>query len=284
MFGWRPLAEARPAWLGLLKVTAGTGLLCAFCYDPGLTLSGSLLFLWLLIVDVPPMSGPAYSNRLLLALLSPLFSLQIFPMAGEQVDWAALMPMTAAAVLLSDGIDCIARESGRVALPRLTGFVTAAIGTLLTIYLFAFVGGNALKGLRQWRNSPPLNLPGTHWLRLPPSETARLTITVRELTENCQTVLTIPGLYSFSLWSGVPPVEEKRINIWPFLWPDEVRKNELRNLRHRSQGCVLVSRDVFRFFKQFAVSPGNDELLSEIQRTMSPIYTLQDVTLYRFLP
>jgi hypothetical protein len=284
VFRWRPHAEARPAWLGLLKATAGVGLLCAFCYDHRLALPGSLLFLWLLIVDVPPLSGPAYSNRLMLALLSPLFSLQLVPMAGEQVDWAALLPITAAAVLLADGMNYMGREDSRMALPRLTGFVTSAIAILLTTYLFSFVAGDAIKRVRFWRNSPSVNLQGAHWLRLPQKETERLTLTVSGITQNCQTVLMVPGLYSFSIWSGVPPFEEKRINSWPFLWPEDVRNNELRKLRDQPQGCVLVSKDAYKFFKHFGGSQRTDEpLLPEIQQTMKPIYSVQDVTLYRFL-
>jgi len=62
---------------------------------------------------------------------------------------------------------------------------------------------------------------------------------------------------------------------------DKVQKNESPKLPQQNRGCVLVSRDMYCFFRQFAVSPGNDELLSEIQRTMRPIFTLQDLTLYR---
>jgi hypothetical protein len=91
----------------------------------------------------------------------------------------------------------------------------------------------------------------------------------------------VPGLYSFSLWSGVPPFEEKR---WPFLWPDEVQKNELRKLRQQRQGCVLVSQNAYHFFKHIGGSQRNEPLLPEIQRTMTPVYTVQDVTLYRFSP
>jgi hypothetical protein len=283
VFCWRPRFEVRPAWIGFIKATAGGGLLCAFCYDQRLALTGSLLFLWLLIADVPPLSGRAYSNRLPLALLSLLFSLQLFPLAGEQVDWASLLPMTAAAVLLADGMNYIARESRRGALPRLTGFVPRAIAILLASYLFAFVGGDAFQRFRLWRNSQPLNFQGTHWLRLPARQTARLTLTVSGLTKNCETVLMVPGLYSFSLWSGVPPFEEKRINSWPFLWSDEVQKNELRKLRDERRGCVLVSQDAYRFFKHFGGSQRNNEqLLMVIQQTMRPIYTVQDVTLYGF--
>ena len=280
----RTKGEARPAWIGLLKTAVGAGLLCVFCYNHRVALPGSLLFLWLLGVDAPSTSGPAYSNRLLLAVLSPLFSLQLFPMAGEQVDWAALMPMTAAGVLLADGLNYIERESCRVELPRLIRPVAAALAILLTTYIFSFVGGTALRRVRLWRTSQPVNLHGTHWLRLSPKETTRLTLTVNGLTQHCQTVLMIPGLYSFSLWSGVPPFEEKRINSWPFLWPDEVKQNELRRLRDQRQGCVLVSSYAYIFFEHYGGSQRNhDQLLPEIQQTMKPIYTVQDVTIYGFI-
>jgi hypothetical protein len=279
LFWLRP-GGIRPTWLGLLKITAGTGLLLAFSYNHGLALAGSLLFMWLLIFNTRPMSDSAYSNRLLLALLCPFFSLQLFPMAGEQIDWAALLPASAAAVLLGDGLNCIDRDTLILHIPRWARLVAGGTGSVLAILLFLFGGGIAMQRYKQWRDAQPLDLPGTHWLHLPPAETARLTGTVSELRRNCQAVLTVPGLYSFSLWSGVPSIEEQRINTWPFLWPDKIQKNELPKLRRQGQGCVLVSRDMYQFFQQFAVFPGNDEILFEVRRTMKPIFALQDLTLY----
>jgi hypothetical protein len=67
------------------------------------------------------------------------------------------------------------------------------------------------------------------------------------------------------------------------LWPDEVQKNELRKLQQQRQGCVLVSQDAYLFFKHIAGSQRNEQLLPEIQKTMRPIYKVQDVTLYGVL-
>lgn len=284
VFFWRPPPTVRTVGIGLLKVVAGLTFMLSFFYDYRPTLTGSLLILWLLIVDLPPESGLAYSNRLLLALFAPLFSLQLYPMAGSQVAWASLMPITAAAVLVGDGLNSLAREVDRGALPRRIGLIASGAGTLLTLFLFAYLGESTWAHMQRWRAAPSLNLPGARWLHLPPAETARLTSTVAKITQNCQAVLYLPGLYSFWIWSGVPPVEEKRINTWPFLWPDEVQKNELRSLGRRSQACVLVSRDVYGIFKGFAVNPGRDELLLETQRTMHPVDEVQDLILYRSTP
>ncbi len=285
-FPWRKHFTLHPVGLGILKLTVGTGLTCLFIndvrYDGGLTLTGSLLFLWLLIIDAPPVSNARYSNRLFLALLCPLFSLQLFPIAGgAQIIWAALIPAVAAAVLLADGIDCIDRANSGAQISRWKRVVARSIGPTLAILLFLFVGKHGRKEYIQWRGNQSVNLPGALWLRLPPAEVARLTVTTSELRSNCRTVLTIPGMYSFSLWSGVPPSEERRINSGLFLWPNEILHNELPKVRNQNQGCVLVSKDLYSLFKLLAVSKGNDELPSEVVRTMKPIYEFQDLTLYR---
>jgi hypothetical protein len=271
---------------GLIKLAVGVGLLYAFSYDSRMTLAGSLLTLWLLIVDIDE-SGPAYSNRLLLALLAPVFSLQLFPMAGSQVDWAVLLPITAAGVLVADGMNSVRRQSQELQLAREARFVRGAMRALLVLlmaFLFLFMGEDAVARVNRWRELPPLNLPGAHWLRLEEPDARRLTNTVKALKENCRTVLAVPGLYSLSIWSGIPPFEQRRINSWPFLWPPEDQLKELSQLRDQPKGCVLISHDVYVFFKRLAVSPGNDELILEIQRTMRPIYKGPDATLYQFPP
>ncbi len=280
VFCWRQLFEVHPPLLGLLKFEAGAGLLVAFVCDHRMALTGSLLFLWLLIVDVAPLSGPAYSNRLLLALLAPLFSLQLFPMAGEQVDWAALLPMTAAAVLLADGINSVSAADLRVPLPR-PAFAAGALRVLLIVLLCSFAGATTWESLDEWRSATPVNLPGAEWLRLPPERVATLTAVSAAIDRNCRTLLTVPGMYSFSMWSGVPPFEEKRFNSWPFLWPDEIQREVLPQLQQRRRGCVLVSGQDYGFFRSIAVSPGDDKWLLKIPRTMKAIFAVGDFTLYR---
>ena len=281
VLGKRHTLQARPFSLGALKIGAGVTLLCAFCYDHRLALTGSLLFLSLLVIDAAPLTGEAYSNRVLLACLSLLFSLQLFPMAGEQADWAALLPMVAAAVMLGDGLDCIDRENSAMPLQQWSVRLARLSVLSLAVYLFLSVGADALTRYRRWQTSQSVDLPGAHWLRLPPAEAARLRDTVYQLNQNCNTVLMIPGMYSFSLLSRVQPIEDKRFNTWPFLWPDEVENIEFPKLRQSDRGCVLISNNAYLFFKHFAVTKGNDELLSNVRQSMTPIATVQDLTLYR---
>ena len=163
------------------------------------------------------MTDAQYSNRLLLALICPLFSLQILPVAGLQVTWATLMPISASAVLLGDGIHCIERGEMRTQSSRLIRTFAQTIGTGLAVLLFLFAGRQTISQYQHWRASVPLDLPGAHSLRVPRAEKIILTSTVSELEQNCQTVLMIPGVYSFSLWSGVPAAEEIKLKYLAIL-------------------------------------------------------------------
>jgi hypothetical protein len=277
----RRLTPARTMLFGLLKVAAGVALLLGFWRDHRIALAGSLTLLWLVLVDVPPLPGPAYSNRLLLTLLAALFSLELFPMAGEQVDWAALLPMVAAAILLQDGVNCLARECPKGSLTRFSYFAGRSTVALLPVLFFISLGRATLNSWRSWEASPSVNLPGAAWLRLVPEEQTRLTTTVRFIKDNCRSVLTFPGLYSLSIWSGVPPVEEKRISGWPFMFPAEIGERQLRRARQQTGACMVVSRSAYQLFRAFAASPRDDALLREITGVSTSIATVQDITLYQ---
>jgi hypothetical protein len=273
---WRPprFVRERADWIGVLKFAVGSALVCGFFYDQRTTLTASLLFLWLLIAGRWP-GEPGYSNRLLLAVLSPLFSLQIYPMAGEQVDWAGLMPITAAAILIADGIDCLQRK-GVTSTLRVAP-AACGITALIAVLLFAFIGVKAVRSLAEWRRNPSLDLAGAHWLRVPPAYHAQLRTTVAAISRNCREVLTVPRMPSFSLWSKVPIVEPKRITSGP----DDIREEEVREVREHEGGCVLVSQNTYLFWHEMRGPKDTDRLLPEIDRMMNPISSVQNLTLYR---
>jgi hypothetical protein len=281
---WRPprFARERADWIGVLKFAVGFALVCSFWYNNRHALTASLLFLWLLVADRRP-GDPGYSNRLLLAVLSPLFSLQLYPMAGSQVDWAGLIPMTAAAILMADGIDCLQRAGIGSAL-RLAP-AARGITALIALLLFAFTGVEASQSLAEWRRNPSLDVAGAHWLHLPPADQARLRTTVAAIRRNCRGVLTVPRMPSFSLWSEVQMVEPKRITAGP----EDVREEEVREVREHAGGCVLVSEWTYQFWRATGATHA-DRLLPEIEKTMNSISSVEDpftrgtgrhLTLYR---
>jgi len=276
---WPPF-KARPQWIGVLKFAAGIGLLCGFWYDNRIALTGSLLLLWLLVADWAPRRGSGYSNRLLLALLSAVFCLQLFPMAGEQVDWASLLPITAAGVLVADGLNLMEQEGITMFLSWRTASIARSVTTLLLIGVFAHAGEMAVQSWKEWNRNRALNFVGTHWLRLPLGEQGELVATVTAISRNCQELLTIPRMPSFYLWSGIPMLQTHNIAAGSA----EIRESELRDLRRRNHGCVLFSPSTYGIWRSWMPFTPADTLLPEIQRTMRPIVSTPNLTLYQVLP
>src|SRR5262249_35641257 len=178
VFGSRRLGLERSVCLGLLKATLGMALLLAFWHNERVALTGSLVFLWLLVLDVPRESPGKYANRLLLALSSVLFSLQIYPVAGSQVNWAALLPITAAGVLYGDGATQLA-EHGHGSWCARSSRLLMLGAALCAFCVLWTTAANTAVTWRQWRANQALDLPGAHWLRLPLEDVARL----RDTTE-----------------------------------------------------------------------------------------------------
>jgi hypothetical protein len=209
-------------------------------------------------------------------------------MAGSQVDWAGLMPITAAAILMGDGIECVQRAG--IASTLRVAPAARRITALIALLLFAFTGAEAARSLAEWRRNPSLDLAGAHWLHVPLADHARLRTTVAAIGRNCREVLTVPRMPSFSLWSEVPMVEPKRIASGP----QDIREEEVREVREHEGGCVLVSEWTYQFLREFwleiSAATDSDRLLLEIEKTMSSISSVEDpftqgtgrhLTLYR---
>ena len=264
----------RADWIGVLKFVIGSALVCGFLYNDRKALTASLLFLWLLVAGRKP-SEPGYSNRLLLAALSPLFSLQLYPIAGSQVDWAGLLPMTAAAILMADGIESLERAG--IASSLRVAPAARAITAVIALMFFVFSGVEAALFVTKWRRNSSLDVAGARWLHLSPADHVRVRTTVEAISRNCREVLTVPRMPSFSLWSEVPMVEPKRM----MAGPDDIREEEVREVREHEGGCVLVSEDTYLFWRKIGGVTGEDRLVPEIEKTMDSISSVQDLSLYR---
>ena len=81
-------------------------------------------------------------------------------------------------------------------------------------------------------------------------------------------------------------VEPKRITSGP----EDVREEEVREVREHEGGCVLVSTNTYLFWREKRGATDADRLLPEIEKTMNSISSVEDpftrgtgrhLTLYR---
>jgi hypothetical protein len=88
-----------------------------------------------------------------------------------------------------------------------------------------------------------LPFPGASDLRVPHPEAVQFTNIVRTLRARCQTVITMPGMLSLNLWSGLPaPSGLTQEPWWAILSPAQLASS-LQSAR-AARGLCLVRNDV----------------------------------------
>lgn len=146
--------------------------------------------------------------RLFLPSFAVLEALQAYPVAGTQVMFGSLLFLVCGAVCFADGwSDLEAWGAARNTLDglRVPRTIMAAFATALTVALaFAYVVRPMETVGNTYAANPGLPFVGASRLHLPAAEVSSFTQIVTALRAHCHSVITLPGLLSFNLWSGLP--------------------------------------------------------------------------------
>lgn len=199
---------------GLVRLFAGVAILLSLCNafpfqigpDAPFALAMPLAF-----VAALPRSGdsPDPVNRLLRLLIPSLGVLQAllaYPVAGSQLTLGSILLVPCGALCLADG----ASELGvwnlaKASLAPLTGgavtglFVALAVGTGFLLVVQPLQGAHD-----NYRSGPPLPIAGASRLHLSLPEVVMYDRITDVLRSRCSSVMSLPALYSFNLWSGLP--------------------------------------------------------------------------------
>jgi hypothetical protein len=200
----------------------------------------ALPFLWII---APAGGGFAPS---FLALAAGLQALHAFPVAGSQVAFATFLLAPLAVKGLWDGIQASgirASPWGAASLPRAALIrrvvATAALG-------MAFLSGPYRDAPAAWASYGDglvdLDLPGTRGLRLPEWQVAAYQWVAANLEAHADTFVSLPGLNSFHLWSGVAPPTLANTTAWPILLDAATQERAALALDGHPRACALVQR------------------------------------------
>jgi hypothetical protein len=146
--------------------------------------------------------------RLFLPSFAVLEALQAYPVAGSQAMFGSLLLLVCGAVCFADGWSDL--ETWGLARSTIDGARTprtimVALATALAVALgFQYV----VRPLEFWGDAyatnPSLGIAGATRLHLPAGRVATYTQITALLRAHCRSVITLPGMFSFNLWSGLP--------------------------------------------------------------------------------
>jgi hypothetical protein len=155
-------------------------------------------FCWLLLTSPDADATPFRMARSVTALIGATMLVYVFPVAGHQVNIVAIFPLIVLAVLSRDVASAL---SGQWYLERVPLLAWMPAG--VTALAFVIGGVATLGAVRTYVAGVDLNLPGTSFIRVDRQQAEDLQWVTSQL-KRCSASYSIPGLYSFSLWTGQP--------------------------------------------------------------------------------
>jgi len=170
-----------------------------------------------------------------LALIGMTQILHAYPVAGSQIGWGSLLWIPLAAI------------GGQAAWASLTGSGSSlqdSLGRLHTRIVATLMAASVLYftlvGWNRHSNGETLELPGAEDLVLPESFCATARVLNANLMLHCETAFSLPGMFSFNLWSGLPAPTLANATHWVTLLSERQKQDLLEALRtERSTGLVL---------------------------------------------
>jgi hypothetical protein len=208
-------------------------------------LVGALPWLGLLALPTRASDG-ALRDRWPLAFLAVAVSLQIYPVAGSQMNFSAFLLPPVALVALDDGGRALAQ------VVRLRWKLERALAPAGALALAAFHPFYPLvpEWMELWGTFVPLDLPGTGAIRLPEADVATQRWLAANLRANGTTFFGEPGLDSLYIWTGMEPPVPFYSHMWMVQTPIERQRPVAAAIAERKDLCIVRNRSVVETWLQ----------------------------------
>ncbi|MEO8595984.1 MAG: hypothetical protein ABI759_21865 [Candidatus Solibacter sp.] len=190
--------------------------------------------LWLVTILPPGYPQPRQDSlvRPVFAVLGVLQVLYVYPVAGSQTLFAAVIMVAVAALCLRDTLPWLA---ARTPFP-----VRRWAAVAVTLVLFAVNARTALFAYQRFQSMEPLGLPGAVRLRVTP-ELASSLRRVSAASQACSMLVTQPGMFSLNVFSQRPAPQGINSNIWMLFLDDAEQAAIVRQIQAERSPCVVFN-------------------------------------------
>ncbi len=195
--------------------------------------------IWIWVVPLKGVEQPpaTRSCRGLLASILLLQYLHAYPVGGSQESWGTFLFMPLVALGLGDVRRWLTARTGSNA-PVSQGW--SRLGAVLLIVVFAKVGVTAVVAQRNYSARSALGLPGAEQLHLPELQRASCRVLARNAAVHADLLFSLPGMFSFNLWTDLPTPTEKNTTLWFTLLNDTEQKEIIQALEQAPHAGLIV--------------------------------------------
>jgi len=197
-------------------------------------------------------------------LLLVLQYLHAYPVAGSQIAWGTFLIVPLMALGLHDTQTFIARH-GRPAF----GAIIAGVALILAV---GSAGRLTYIGWVRYSGSEPLRLVGAEDVRLPEAPASATRLMVLNAAAHADLLFTLPGMFSFNQWTGLPTPTLANTTHW-FSLLSRAQQEEIAAALARSERPVFIAqRYVLDFLADSKIpvaGPLHDYLQQNFERAFS---------------
>jgi hypothetical protein len=231
-----------------LRVLFALGLLAGFALLMQARVIGAIFsyvapLIWIWVI---PLSGVANSRTFLAArgLVATVLLVQYlhaYPVGGSQESWGTFLFWPLAALGLSEiRLWVMLPENHRPAFLRWWPALGAA-GLLLVV---AKLGWSAHAAHARYAARADLDLPGAGHIRLPESYRTAYPLLALNAVVHSDQLFSLPGMFSFNLWTGLPTPTLKNTTLWFTLLNDADQAAIIRAIEATPRTCVIVQESL----------------------------------------
>lgn len=193
--------------------------------------------------------------------------LQVYPVAGSQLNWGTFLWIPLLALGLHDAGPFIAAKLKRG--KTIGGALTATAVIGVTVFMTQRL---MRTGWDAYHVNQRLGLAGAQNLRLSNDMTYTLRIADKNLRTHADVLFSFPGLYSANIWTGLPTPTLMNATHWFSLLSPQRQQEILDELAKRPRAAMLVQRDVLDYLARTGFHTGgplHDWLMSNFEKTVA---------------
>ena len=229
----------QPVAVALVKLIAVAVGLFGLRAGYGQTIAYVTPLVWTVLL--PSSDGDAEDRafgRGVLAASAVLQALQAYPVAGSQLAFATFLMIP---VLFTTGYDALHTLSRALGRSFLLSIGPQFAFVVLGLWLYYPV-----LDLAPWRAPYDLSydarLPGTTHVRMPAADVARFQWLSANIAGRCDTLLTLPGLFSLNAWTGVAPPSGSNVTAWTTLLTEPQQEPIWNGVDAARAPCAVYNR------------------------------------------
>lgn len=237
-----------------------------------LFLAFGIPWLWLFLWPLAGEDATRVAARSWVGLLFLGQCLHGFPVRGSQTAWGTFLALPVVALGAWSAAHWLATRYPQSWLRNRV--VTLAVQ--IAVLAFAVNSSRSLIEVgNRYYEGRDLRLPGAERLRLPEDASALFQLLTVNAAAHGDLLFSLPGMFSFNLWSDVPTPTLANVTHWFSLLEPEQQLAAIRSLDAHPRACLIVHRQHVGYITERGFAP-TGPLNDYFRDHFAPAFTLDD--------